>query len=407
MIRRAVRYLANFGPVGLQDRWEENAGFSPFTLAIEIVALIAAAEFLDSEDRTFALSLADYWNERVEDWTYVRDGSLAKQFGVDGYYVRIGPVAAEGGLSGRVVLHNRLGESLPAAALVGMEYLNLVRLGLRAANDPRIQNTLKITEALLKVETPHGVAYHRYNDDGYGEHADGSSFDGRGIGRAWPLLTGERGHFDMQLGHDPLPYLEMMMHMTGRNGLIPEQVWDGPSLPERELEIGKPTGSAMPLVWVHAEFLKLLYARKQMRPFELLKSVEEHCLGKRAKHGTWHWRPETPFDLLPADRDLLFDLPTAFVLHMGSDGWQRIEDRPSTPLQFGRQGVRLTQGELADRRVVDFTFYFVNSGRWEGRDYHVRLASKEESGFAGEAANAVSDKCVISAPPTLSYVAVR
>jgi glucoamylase len=381
MIRRAVRYLAHNGPAGQQDRWEENAGFSPFTLAIEIAALIAAAEFLDGEERNYALSLADYWNERVEDWTYVEQGPLTKQFDVDGHYVRIGPVAAQGGLWGHVVLQNRSGESLPAAALVGMEYLNLVRLGLRAANDPRIQSTLKVTEALLKVETPHGIAYYRYNGDGYGEHVDGTSFDGSGIGRAWPLLTGELGHFQLQLGHDPLPYLEMMTRMTGPSGLIPEQVWDGPSLPQRGLEIGKPTGSAMPLVWAHAEFLTLLYARQQMRPFEMLKSVEEHCRGKRPKRGAWHWRPETPFDVLPEDRDLLFDLPTSFVLHVGSDGWQQIEDRPSTPLQFGRQGVRLTKDELAHRRVLDFTFYFVDAARWEGRDYQVRLASNDESGL--------------------------
>jgi glucoamylase len=377
MIRRAVRYLVHNGPISPQDRWEENAGFGPFTLAIEIVALIAAAEFLDGEKRSYALSLADYWNERVEDWCYVERGPLAEPFGGDGYYVRIGPAAAQGGLRGRVDLRNRSGESVPAAELIGMEYLYLVRLGLRSANDPRVLSTLKITEGLLRVETPYGIAYHRYNGDGYGECADGSPFDGSGIGRAWPLLTGERGHFDLQLGRDPLPYLEMMTRMTGPGGLIPEQVWDGPPLPERGLEPGKPTGGAMPLVWAHAEFLKLLAARQQGRPLEMLKSVEEHCRGKRAKRGTWHWRPETPFDVLPEDRDLLVDLPTPFVLHLGFDGWQGIEDKPSMPLPFGRHGVRLTKSDCAHRRVADFTCYLVDAARWEGRDYHVRLASGE------------------------------
>ena len=379
MVRRAARYLALNGPISPQDRWEENAGISPFTLGIEIVALVAAAEFLDGEERSYALSLSDYWNDRIEDWTYVSQGPLAKQFDVDGHYVRIGPDPGRCGLRGRVDLRNRSGESLPAAEIIGMEYLYLVRLGLRAADDPRVQSTLKVTEAVLKVETPQGVAYHRYNGDGYGEQADGSPFDGLGIGRAWPLLTGERGHLDLQLGRDPLPYLEMMTRMTGPSGLIPEQVWDAPSLPGRGLETGKPTGGAMPLVWAHAEFLKLLYARQNKRPLELLKSVEERYPGQSAKCGLWHWRPDTPFDALPAGRDLLIEMRAPFMLHLGFDGWQATEDRPSTPLPFGMHGVRLIKHELAGRQVLDFTCYLVDDARWEGSDHHVRLASGERS----------------------------
>lgn len=249
MVGRAAGYLARNGPMTPQDRWEENAGISPFTLAIEIVALVAAAEFLDAVDRAYALSLADYWNERVEDWTYVQSGEFVEQFGVDGHYVRIAPPASQGGLCGRIEVRNRKGEFVPAVASVGMDFLYLARLGLRDARDYRIQNTLKLVETLLKVETPHGIAYHRYNNDGYGEHDDGRPYDGTGIGRPWPLLTGERGHLDVLLGIDPLPYLEMMTRMTGAGGLIPEQVWDGPPMPDRGLEPGKPSGSAMPLVW--------------------------------------------------------------------------------------------------------------------------------------------------------------
>jgi glucoamylase len=257
--------------------------------------------------------------------------------------------------------------------MVGMEFLYLVRLGLRAATDPRIQNTLKITEALLAVETPQGVAYRRYNEDGYGEHADGSPFDGSGIGRPWPLLTGERGHYELQLGGDPLPYLETMARMTGPSGLLPEQVWDGPELPALGLEPGKPTGGAMPLVWAHAEFLKLLYAREQGRPLELLDAVEKHFGGGRPKNGTWHWRADTPFDTLPEGRDLLVEAPTPFMLHFGFDGWQPIQDRLSNPLVFGRHGVRLSQDELGGRQMVDFTLYFVEEARWEGINHRVRL----------------------------------
>lgn len=374
MVRRAAHYLVDHGPISAQDRWEENAGISPFTLGVEIVSLIAAGDFLtDTAEREYTLSLADCWNERIEDWTYVEDGPLAQEHGVAGYYVRLGPAALEGGLRGRVDIKNRSGESVPAAALIGMEFIYLVRLGLRDAHDPRILDTLKVAEALLKVETPHGIAYRRYNGDGYGEHEDGSPFDGSGIGRAWPLLTGERAHLDVSQGRDPLPWLEMMTQMTGPGGLIPEQVWDGPGLPERALEAGKPSGSAMPLVWAHAEFLKLLFARQEMRPLEMLKSVDKHLGCGIAGGGTWHWRPDTPFEALPKDRDLLIDIGQPFVLHLGFDGWHDVKDLRSTPLPFGRHGVRLGSKDLADRRELDFTLYLANEARWIGNDYRIEL----------------------------------
>jgi glucoamylase len=377
MVRRAARYLVRNGPISPQDRWEENSGITPFTLAIEIVALIAAAPWFEGDERDYLLSLADFWNERIEEWTYISGGSLAAEHGVDGYYVRIAPSSAQGGLRGRVAVANRPDATLPAVAMVGMEYLHLVRLGLRSPKDPRIENTCKITESLLKVVTPLGIAYHRYNCDGYGEHADGSPFDGTGIGRAWPLLTGERAHYELQLGHDVLHYLRMMTRMTGPAGLMPEQVWDGPALPERGLEPGKPTGSAMPLVWAHAEFLKLLCARKEKRPLELLSSVENHLRAKAGGPGAWHWRRDTPFSDLPPARDLLVENDAPFVLHIGFDGWQEIQDRPSVALPFGRYGVRLYASELGGRGILDFTWYMVDNSRWEGIDHHLRLAAHQ------------------------------
>lgn len=374
MVRRATAYIVRRGPGSPQDRWEENTGISPFTLAVEIVALVAAAAaFLPAEEASYALSLADYWNERIEDWTYVENGPLAAAGGADGYYVRLAPPASGGGLRGRVDLRNRGGESLAATALIGMEYLYLARLGLRAAGDRRIQNTLALTERLLKVETPMGAAYHRYNEDGYGEHADGAPFDGEGIGRAWPLLAGERGHLDVLLGLDPLCRLETMARMTGPGGLIPEQVWDGAPIPERGLAAGKPSGSAMPLVWAHAEFLKLLWARRHGRPFELLASVERRCGGERPAAQTWHWRDGTPMEALPSGRALLIEQPEPFRLHCGFDGWRSIADIPSHPMALGMCGVLLEPATLAGHRALDFTCYFPARDAWEGADHRVLL----------------------------------
>jgi glucoamylase len=185
MVRRATAFVVRNGPVSPQDRWEENPGASPFTLAVEVAALVAAAPYLDPTEAAYALELADSWNERIEDWTYVQNTEFTQRFQVDGYYVRIGPAAAEGGLRGCIDVRNRYGDVVPAEALVGLEFIYLTRLGLRPANERRVTDTLKVADALLRIETPCGPVYNRYNGDGYGEHDDPSSgavrIDGRDV----------------------------------------------------------------------------------------------------------------------------------------------------------------------------------------------------------------------------------
>jgi glucoamylase len=373
MIGRAAAYIARSGPISPQDRWEENAGISPFTIGIEIVALIAAAERLEGEDRTYALSLADYWNERIEDWTYCQSDTAKEKFGVGGYYVRLAPPSLDRGFRGRIDVAERKEDDPSPAALVGMEYLYLPRLALRDPQDPAILNTLKVTEAILKVETPSGVAYRRYDQDAYGEYDDGRPFDGNGVGRAWPLLAGERGHFDVLLGKDPLPYLDAMARMTGPCGLIPEQVWDAPAIPERELHPGKPSGSVMPLVWAHAEFLKLLAARKEGRALETLDCVERRYARKRPDAKTWHWRLSAPFDVLPPNRSLVIESRVPFRLHFGFDGWEEVGELRSSAIGLSMHGVRFRAEELSVHRTIDFTSYFVDEDRWEGVDHHISL----------------------------------
>ena len=98
-------------------------------------------------------------------------------------------------------------------------------------------------------------------------------YDGSGRGRGWPLLTGERGHYELAAGRDPLPYLEAMTAMASPGGMLPEQVWDADPIPSRRLEPGRPTGSAMPLVWAHAEFIKLMVSRHLGHPVDRPRAV--------------------------------------------------------------------------------------------------------------------------------------
>jgi len=376
MVRKAAAYLAQQGPASPQGRWEENSGLGPFTLAVEVAALVAAATYcLQGQDRDYALSLADCWNERIEEWTYVRDTELSRRHGVDGYYIRISPPPDHSGSRAQVQVRNRIGLSVAAESLVGLDFINLARLGLRLAGDQRLLDTLKVVDATLRVETPSGPGYHRYSGDGYGEHEDGRAFDGTGIGRVWPLLTGERGQMALLMGEDPLPYLETMARMAGSWGLLPEQVWDVQAIPNLMLFPGKPTGSAMPLVWAHAEFLKLLVARDRGRPLELLDAVWDRYGGRRPAAAMWHWRDTSPVTHLPAGRSLVIESRSPFSLHYGLDGWQRVEDQQSRPLGLGMHGVVLAVDTLASAAELNFTRYLSDEGRWEGSDHRVTITS--------------------------------
>ena len=369
MVRKALAYIARNGPYSPQDRWEENAGASPFTLALLVAALAGgAAAFLEGEERAYALSLADCWNARIEEWTYVEGTELDHQHSIRGHYVRITP-PGQTAMRGRLVLQNRQGEELPIRRLIGLEFLYLVRLGLRPADDPRIRDSLKLADAMLRVETPSGPFYHRYNGDGYGEKPDGSPFDGSGVGRAWPLLAGERGHYALLAGEDPLPYLRSMARATSPGGMIPEQVWDADPLPERGLYPGQPSGSAMPLVWAHAEFLKLLWALQKGEPLERLSAVAARYATPRLPE-VWHWRSEAPLGVWPGGI-LLVEAPEPFTLHLGFDGWQDPRDLDSEPLGLSMHGVRLSPGLLLGHATLEFTRRFATG--WEGRDHQVLL----------------------------------
>ncbi len=391
MVRAAIGFIARTGPTSPQDRWEENPGVGPFTLAVAIAALVAAAPWLESEQRSYALGLAEDWNERLESWCYVEDTALAREVGVRGYYVHIAPLSPSGKRTCQVQLRNSDGASLQASALVSLDFSYLVRLGLRHALDPRVQNTLRVVDRVLKVDTPSGALYHRYNQDGYGEHADGHPFDGRGIGRGWPLLVGERGHLALQSGEDALPYLQTMWRCASAGGLLPEQVWDAAPIPELELAPGRPSGAAMPLLWAHAEFLKLLVARERGRPVEWLDRLERHfghralghpgerveseAIGAGGAACLWHWRNEVPVAQLPRGRSLAIEDRVPFTLHLGFDGWQRIEDRHAEQMPFGLWSVVLTHQELAQARELNFTRRYLSG--WESVDHRVGLTPDE------------------------------
>jgi len=384
MVRRAAGFLVRNGPVTQQDRWEEDPGYSPFTLAVEISALLAAADMAEAngEDAVaiYLRETADVWNEGIERWTYVIGTDLAREHGVEGYYVRIAPPDTSDAASptgGFVAIKNRPpGDSNePAAEIVSPDALSLVRFGMRAADDPRIVNTLKVIDAVLEVNTPFGPAWHRYNDDGYGEHEDGGAFDGTGIGRAWPLLTGERAHYELAAGHrdEALRLLAAMEGFANEGGLISEQVWDSDDIPERELWRGRPSGSAMPLVWAHAEYIKLRRSLHDGQVFDRPPQTVQRYIEKQTASPYAAWRFNHKPQAIRAGRLLRVELPAPAVVHWSADGWRSRRDVDTRDTGLSIHVLDLPTAGMEAGTMLTFTFYWPGEDRWEGRDYQVQI----------------------------------
>jgi glucoamylase len=363
MISRALSFIAHNGPASDQDRWEENAGVNTFTLAICIAALVAGADFLDEPDRETALAIADFWNSRIESWTVVHDTALARQHGVSGYYIRTAPPKAimdEEAVSEQLPIKNRLQDpGLSAAEQISTDFLQLVRFGLRRADDPLVCDSVRIVDALLKAETPNGPAWYRYNGDGYGEHRDGSAFDGTGHGRPWPLLTGERGHYELLAGNDPLPYLGAMATMAGRGGMLPEQVWDSEPIPKRRLYPGRATGSAMPLVWAHAEFIKLAHSRAAGHPMDRLDTVWQRYEGQRPDANLAVWTPMAPVDTIFQGESLCVCLPQSATIRFQIGDTQDNREIQTTPAGLGLHRATLAAEALGIGETLHFS---INAG---------------------------------------------
>src|SRR5664279_1005711 len=250
MISRAAGYLIRQGPVTAQERWEENAGYSPSTLATVIAGLVCAAEFAkqhgEASTADFILVYADWLAAHLEEWTVTTTGELVE--GLRRHYIRINPTGpdtpdphADPNTTMLAIANG--GGVQPARNVVGGDFLHLVRLGIRAADDPLVRDSIVVMDRLLKCDLPQGPCWRRYNHDGYGQKDDGSAFDGTGVGRAWPILTGERGHYELAAGRDPMPFIAATEKFANEGGMISEQLWNGEDL--GGMRRGLPTGAAM------------------------------------------------------------------------------------------------------------------------------------------------------------------
>jgi glucoamylase len=262
-IKPAADFILRRGPATEQERWEEKNGYSPATIAAEIAGLVCAARIasINGDELTAKLYLgvADTWTQSIERWTATKGRQ-----GDGHYYLRIS--ANDDPDDGAKLEINSSNRVVDERALLDAGFLELVRLGIKDANDPLIKESLALVDQLIKVETPGGSGWYRYNHDAYGERPDGGNYDGRsGVGRLWTLLTGERGEYEIARGDltSAAKRLDAMMAFANDGLMIPEQVWDRNESPQPELRFGEGTGSATPLAWSMAQFIRLAINLKQ------------------------------------------------------------------------------------------------------------------------------------------------
>jgi glucan 1,4-alpha-glucosidase len=270
-IRPAANFVASRGPAFGVERWEEQSGWSPSTIASEIAGLLAAAEIAqrngDHARARVWRGVADDFQRSVKDWTVTATGPLASH----PYFIRL----SKTGDPDAAISYNlgNGGPTLDQREVVDAGFLELTRLGVLAADDPDVVRSLDVVDATIRRETAGAAGWYRYNGDGYGDRAsDGRPWapTGQGNGHLWPVLAGERGEHALARG-DRAGAVELLAAL-GRTahgvGLIPEQLWElgdlppsPPGTPPEEASIGfangEAAGSATPLTWSAAQYVRL------------------------------------------------------------------------------------------------------------------------------------------------------
>lgn len=281
-IRPEIEFLLAHGPATQQERWEEVGGYSPSTIAAEIAGLICAADIARkngaNDDADRYTKTADLWASNLETWLVTKTGHLGGASGAQGYYIRINN-NTDPNDGNQLDVHNG-GGVWDERDVVDAGFLELVRLGIRPADDATIARSLDVIDAVIRTETPNGPSFRRYNHDGYGETFFGGPWLGEGVGRLWPIFTGERGEYEIANGRDASLYLDSMLHFANAGGMIPEQVWDKADGTRARFAFGSGTGSATPLAWSMAQFIRLVVCAEEKKIVERPSIVADHFLKK-------------------------------------------------------------------------------------------------------------------------------
>lgn len=242
-------------------------------------------------------------------------------------------------------------------------------------------DSLAVVDAVLKRELPQGPGWLRYNMDGYGQRVDGGAFLGWGQGRVWPLLTGERAHYELAAGMEIAPLVKTYEEFATCGQMIPEQVWDEPDLPQASMRLGQPTGSAMPLVWAHAEYLKLLRSRLDGKVFDRIDPVyERYCEPEgrgRRRRNLEIYSLRRPIQRIGADDTLRILDGSRFDLLWSTDDWQTIHNEASRSMGSAGYSAEVAPAQRAEEGDIKWTLHWPEQDRWLGYNVEVKVDAKE------------------------------
>jgi glucoamylase len=393
-VERAAGFLVGHAPITHQERWEENAGYSPSTLAAVISGLICAAEIVRERNTdgmaNFLEEYADWIEGHLEDWTVTNDGVLHPE--IKRHYMRVRPPEAGEAYAcescGKEII--RLNNRPPgtrfefeAREIIDGGFLELVRYGVRRADDPLVVDSLKVVDKVLKRDLPQGPCWLRYNWDGYGDRADGGPFLGWGQGRPWPLLTGERAHYELAAGHDITPLIKTYEKFATSGQMLPEQVWDEPSRPGLGLRLGQPGGSAVPLVWAHAEYLKLLRSARDGKVFDRVDPVyQRYCEPegrKSLRRKLEIYTRRRPIQKVNAGDTLRILDEDHFEVVWSIDGWKSTRRTPGRGMGSAGFSADIEIPATTQVGELSWTLQWTEKGRWLGYNVQVKIDSAGNS----------------------------
>lgn len=389
-VERAASFLVKYAPITQQERWEETAGYSPSTLAAVIAGLVCAADIARAhaslELAEFLDGYADWIEAHLDEWTTTNDGGLLPE--VKCHYVRIQPPCPgepfhdDSVPVGSFRIANRGPEEknvFEAREVIDAGFLELVRYGIRRADDPLIVDSLKVVDHVLKTETPFGPCWRRYNHDGYGQKHDGGPFDWWGQGRPWPLLTGERAHYELAAGKSCKELMTAIERFASKGGMLPEQIWDAPDLPSGSMKFGRAAGAAQPLVWAHSEYLKLLRSLADGEVFDRIAVVADRYAVPPEKRSFRNhkqiYSAGRPVKNVEAGHTLRIVDTGHFRVVFTTDDWATVEEAVSKMVSPLSAYVDIPTQAGQSGRII-FTQCWPQEGqpdRWLGRNIEVTI----------------------------------
>jgi glucoamylase len=313
----------------------------------------------------------------LEEWTVTTQGDLVEGF--PRHYLRINPTDPQApdphADPNTTMLEIANGGGLhPSRNVVGGDFLHLVRFGIRSASDRIVRDSIEVIDRVIKRDLPQGPAWYRYNHDGYGQKDDGSAFDGTGVGRCWPILTGERGHYELAAGRDPMPFIKSLEHFANEGGMITEQVWDANDLPNARMKRGAPTGAAMPLCWSHAEYISLVRSRHDGVCFDRVEPAFQRYVAKPVGSDHEIWSLRHPLRRIARGKILRIILAAQAIIVWSRDDWahthrSKMRHQRELDLWFAD----LPTDEWAAGSMFTFTCHWEDEQRWAGQNWQVSV----------------------------------